>query len=161
MFLDVDVMPTSHGRHRLRFQDRWNESVWYTPDEVSDGTMLLTAYLLLQHQTPPLDIIAIEEPERGLHPHLLGELITHLRKVTTGEMGPRPVQIVLATHSAELLDHVRPEEVRFLSRDRSTGEVKVEEAPTGDERWREAYKTYEDSLGALWLSGGLGGVPGS
>lgn len=123
--------------------------------------MLVTAYVLLQHQDPAVDLIAIEEPERGIHPYLLGELVNMWRKMSRGEIGPRPVQIVLATHSAELLDHVEPSEVRFLRRDSSTGEVVVEEAPANTEGWREAYRTYQDSLGSMWLSGGLGGVPGA
>src|SRR5207237_1345108 len=109
-FRDVVVRPVAQGHHQLRFQDRWNQSVWYLPSEVSDGTMLVTAYLLLQHQSPPLDLIAIEEPERGLHPYLLGELVSLWRKMTRGEIGPRQIQIVLATHSAELLDQLQPSE---------------------------------------------------
>jgi hypothetical protein len=76
-------------------------------------------------------------------------------------LGAPPTQILLATHSAGLLDHVAPEEVRFLSRDKESGAVKVEEAPLASESWRDAFRTYDDSLGSLWLSGSLGGVPGT
>lgn len=161
-FRDVAVEPAQEpGYQTLKFQDRWNEKVWYPPSEVSDGTMLVTAYLVLQHQDPPVDLIAIEEPERGLHPYLLGELVSLWRKMTRGELGPRPIQIILATHSAELLDHVDPSEVRFMSRDGKTGEVRIEQAPLATDDWRQAYRAYQDSLGSMWLSGGLGGVPGS
>lgn len=159
-FRDVGVEPLAQGNHRIRFLDRWNESLWYPPDEVSDGTMLVTAYLVVQHQDPPVDLLAIEEPERGLHPYLLGEMVSLWRKMTQGKIGPRPIQIVLATHSAELLDHVEPSEVRFLTRDAQTGEVRIDEAPSDSEDWRLAYRTYQDSLGSMWLSGSLGGVPG-
>lgn len=159
-FRDVGVEPLSQGNHRIRFLDRWKESLWYPPGEVSDGTMLVTAYLVVQHQDPPVDLLAIEEPERGLHPYLLNEMVSLWRKMTQGKIGPRPIQIVLATHSAELLDHVQPSEVRFLTRDAQTGEVRVDEAPSDSEDWRQAYRTYQDSLGSMWLSGSLGGVPG-
>ena len=160
-FRDVDYVPdeTCLGTHRLRFHDRWNEQVSFHPNQVSDGTMLVLAYVLLQFEPQPTQLIAIEEPERGLHPYLLGELVSLWRKMTLGEIGPRPTQIVLATHSAELLDHLEPSEVRFFTR-QDDGSIRVEEAPADDENWREAYKTYQDSLGGMWLSGGLGGVPG-
>jgi predicted ATPase len=160
MFSDVDLEPTSQGRHRLRFQDRWNSDLWFAPSQVSDGTMLVFAFLVLQYQNPPVDIITIEEPERALHPYLLDELIQFLRKMTTGEIGRKPIQIVLATHSAELLEYVRPEEVRFLTRSPEDGSVQVNEAPTDTTNWQQVYKEYRESLGGLWLSGNLGGVPG-
>jgi predicted ATPase len=160
MFGDVDLAPTSQGKHRLRFQDRWNPDLWFAPSQVSDGTMLVLAFLVLQYQNPPADLITIEEPERALHPYLLDELIQFLRKMTTGEIGKKPIQVVLATHSAELLEYVRPKEVRFLTRSPEDGSVQVNEAPTDSTNWQQVYKEYRESLGGIWLSGSLGGVPG-
>lgn len=161
MFSDVDLQPTAAGRHRLRFQDRWNPDLWLAPSQVSDGTMLLLAFIVLQHQNPQVELITIEEPERALHPYLLDELIQMLRKMTTGEIGKKPVQVVLATHSAELLDYVRPEEVRFLTRSQQDGSVQVNQAPADTTHWRRVYEEYNQSLGSIWLSGGMGGVPGA
>ncbi|MGZ3459464.1 MAG: AAA family ATPase, partial [Archangium sp.] len=155
MFSDVDLQPTAEGRHRLRFQDRWAPELWFTPEQVSDGTMLLLAFLVLQHQNPAPDLITIEEPERALHPYLLDELIQMLRKMSTGEIGKKPIQVVLATHSAELLEYVRPEEVRFLTRSQEDGSVRVNQAATDTPNWRRVYETYNQSLGGIWLSGGL------
>ena len=160
MFRDVDLMPTSGGRQRMRFQDRWNPDLWFAPNQVSDGTMLVLAFVILQYQNPPADLLTIEEPERALHPYLLEELIQLLRKMTTAEIGKKPVQVVLATHSAELLEYVRPEEVRFLTRSPEDGSVQVNEAPTDSTNWQQVYKEYRESLGSIWLSGSMGGVPG-
>ena len=117
---------------------------------------------------PPLDDPAhdprpaavVEEPERGLHPYLLGSLVSFLRKLTRGEIGPRAVQIVLATHSADLLDHLEPDEVRLMTRDPASGSVRVDLVPTDTEAWQETYRTYDESLGLVWKSGSLRGVPG-
>ncbi|HEX2570893.1 MAG TPA: AAA family ATPase [Polyangia bacterium] len=160
---DVDVGPMQGitGQHQLRFQDRWNPQAWYQPNEVSDGTILLTAYLTLAYAQQPPHLLAIEEPERGLHPFLLSELVEFLRGLATGQIGSQPIQIVLATHSAELLDVLKPEEVRFLSRDPKDGSVRVETAPVDAPGWEEAFQQYRESLGSAWLSGGLGGVPGA
>lgn len=161
MFKDVDLQPIAQGHHRLRFQDRWKPSLWLAPNQVSDGTMLLMAFIVLRYQLRQVNLITIEEPERALHPYLLDELIQMLRKMTTGEIGQMPVQIVLATHSAELLDYVRPEEVRFLTRSQEDGSVQVQQAPSGTTDWRRVYEEYNQSLGSIWLSGGMGGVPGA
>lgn len=161
MFSDVDLQPTSNGQHHLRFQDRWAPDLWLTPDEVSDGTMLLLAFLVLQYQEPAPDVITIEEPERALHPYLLNELLQMLRKMSTGEIGKKPIQVVLATHSAELLEYACPEEVRFLTRSQEDGSVQVSQAATDSTNWRRVYEEYNRSLGSIWLSGGIGGVPGA
>ena len=158
VFGDVDLIPHGGGQHIFRFQDRWDDKLWYSPSEVSDGSMLMLAYLVLQHQDPPPQLLCIEEPDRGLHPYLLGELIALFRKMSAGELG-RPVQIVLATHSADLLNHLRPEEVRFLTRDSADGAVTVEQVDVGAPDWKSTFQEYKESLGNVWLSGGVGGVP--
>lgn len=162
VFADVDVRPIANaaGHHNIVFQDRWREEVWYEPDAVSDGSMLMLAFAALPHQSSAPDLLTIEEPEHGLHPYLLQQLVELLRGIATGTVGPRPIQVVLATHSAELLEHLRPEEVRFLSR-QGDGSVLIEEAPVDDPDWKNVYDEYQHSLGGLWLSGNLGGVPGS
>lgn len=160
VFADVDARPSREGRHRLVFQDRWREDLWYEPSEVSDGSMLMLAFSLLQYQTEPPDLITIEEPEHGIHPYLMQQLVEMLRGIATGTIGPRAIQVVLATHSAELLEYLRPEEVRFLSR-KDDGSVVIEEAPVNDPDWKRVYDEYQQSLGGLWLSGNLGGVPRS
>lgn len=160
LYQDVDRRPVdaSHTQEIL-FQDRWDDSVWYRPTEVSDGTMLLLAYLILGHESEPPDILAIEEPERGLHPYLLGELVSFLRALATGQIDGREMTIVMATHSAELLDHLRPEEVRFLSKDEE-GRTVVDQVSSLDPEWQTSFGRYRESLGEMWLSGGLGAVPG-
>jgi len=88
------------------------------------------------------------------------QLIALLRGIAEGTVGRRAIQVVLATHSADLLEHPRPEEVRFLSRE-ADGSVTIEEAPIGDPDWKRVYDEYQQSMSALWLSGNLGGVPRS
>jgi hypothetical protein len=68
LYDDVDVRPSQQGHHRLIFQDRWTPSLWYEPAQVSDGTMILLAFLVLTHTEEPPDILAVEEPEYALHP---------------------------------------------------------------------------------------------
>jgi predicted ATPase len=159
MYRDVVARPGSPGDHRLVFQDRWTPTRWYEPHQVSDGTMLLLAFLVLQYQSAPIDLLAIEEPERGLHPYLVGELVGMLRRLSTGQLGPKAIQVILATHSAELLAFAEAKEVRFLSRRETDGATEIETAPTESADWAHAVREYQGSLGGLWLSGAVGGVP--
>lgn len=161
LYADVSARPAHNGHHRVMFQDRWSTKIWYEPDEVSDGTMLLLALLTAVHSEPPPDILAIEEPEHSLHPYLLGEVIGMLRDLSTGKLGTAPVQVVLATHSAELLEFVEPREVRFVARNLTDGSTFVREAPVDSPEWESAYKEYAESLGEIWLAGAAGGVPGA
>jgi predicted ATPase len=158
VYRDVNSRPTSGGQHRLVYQDRWRD-IWYEPHQVSDGSLIVLALLALQYQNPSIDLLAIEEIERGLHPYLIGEVLSTLRKMSRGEIGAKATQIVLATNSAGLLEFVEPKEVRFLSRN-PDGSVTVEEAPTSAADWEQVLNEHQGSLGNLWLSGGLGGVPG-
>jgi predicted ATPase len=159
LYRDADTRPSGAGQHRIVFQDRWTPSVWFEPDEVSDGTMVLLAFLTLTHLETPPDIVAIEHPEEALHPYLLGEVVGMLRQLAEGKLGPKAVQVVLSTHSPTLLNFAQPEEVRFLSRNLQDGSTIVRRAPTESEQWKAAYADYEQSLGEMWMSGGLGGVP--
>jgi hypothetical protein len=159
VYRDVVSRPSQGGHHRLVFQDRWSD-VWYEPAQVSDGSILTLALLALQYQDPPVDLVAIEDLEHGLHPYLMGEILGLLRRMSRGEIGHKSTQIVVATHSAELLEFAEPREVRFMNR-HADGSVVVEEAPLDEPEWKQVVNEHQGSLASLWLSGGLGGVPGA
>lgn len=86
----------------------------------SDGAMLLTAFLALAFSDEP-GLILIEEPENGLHPSRLQEVIEMLRKISAGTLGNQPRQVIITTHSPLLLNYTRPEEVRIIRRDLENG----------------------------------------
>ncbi len=156
VFGDVDVRPSAGGMQRVVFQDRWSPSTWYEPTEVSDGSLFALALLTLAYQPQATELVAIEEPEHGLHPHLVGSIVDLMRELSTREASP--IQFLLATQSSDLLEHLRPEEVRFLTR-AEDGSVTVVPAPVETPAWREAYAAHQASLSSLWLSGAVGGVP--
>ena len=122
-------------------------------------SLLTLALLVLKYQNQRPALLAIEEPERGLHPYLLEKVVATLRSLSVD--ADRPMQIVLATHSAELLEYCSAHEVRFLRRSREDGNVVVHQVDTTADGWARAYREYDESLGDLWLSGNLGGIPGT
>jgi predicted ATPase len=161
VFSDVDTIAPQgqEGVKEFRFQDRWAPTVWYRPQDVSDGTLLVLAFLLLRYQKPAPMVLTIEDPEHGLHPYLMGKLVQVLRGLTASSEGRPAIQVLLATQSAELLNHLDPSEVRFLSKNPSDGSVIVEGVQTSDPGWEKAYEAHLKQLGSVWLSGGVGGVP--
>ncbi len=90
------------------------------PPNVSEGALLLTAFLVLAYGESQ-NILLIEEPENGLHPTRLQTVIELLRAMSTGAVGNRPRQVILTTHSPLLLNYVKPEEVRIVRRDPEHG----------------------------------------
>lgn len=75
-------------------------------DEVSAGVRLILFFVALAHHPSPPRLILVEEPENGIHPKRLRDIIETLRGLTTGKFGGTPTQVVLTTHSPYLLDCV-------------------------------------------------------
>lgn len=148
------------GRKRLQFQDRWQADLWYESLQVSDGTILTAALVALGFQRYAPDLVVIEDPDSALHPYLQRHVVEMLRKLSKGEVGDGPMQIVCTTHSQSFLNCLEPQEVCFIRRSRETGETEVHKAPVDNPNWHKVYDQFQDSLGNMWLTGALGGVPG-
>ena len=94
-------------------------------EQVSDGAILFLVFLALMYNPKPPKLIMIEEPEKGIYPKRLEEVIGMMRKLVENP-GDRPVpQIVMTTHSPYFLSLFQPEEVTFLRREGGTGPVRA------------------------------------
>jgi len=118
------------------------------PSLISDGTLRLMAFAAALHMTPSL--VAFEEPENCIHPHLL-DALTHLFR------GSEP-QVIITTHSPSLLDRVKPEEVLVVEKERE--ETKVFPLK-GKAELEDVKRLLSEgiTLGEAWYSGVFGGVP--
>ena len=67
-------------------------------ERASDGTLRLVAYYILLNEPELPPLIAIEEPERNLHPGALKEIVYVLERIA------ERTQVVITTHSSQLLD---------------------------------------------------------
>ena len=76
----------------------------------SDGTVRLIAILAALYQSPPRSLVVIEEPERNIHPGALAILADVIREASTR------MQIVVTTHSPDLIDHFDPDDIRVVER---------------------------------------------
>ena len=62
-------------------------------------------------RTPPiLTIIAVEEPENHIAPHLIGKLIKNLKNIATKSNA----QIILTSHSPAIVKRIEPESIRYF-----------------------------------------------
>jgi len=111
--------------------------------QASDGAILFLGFLALAHLPDPPTLVLLEEPENGIYPKRLAEVIQLLKKMVYREEGPRFPQIILTTHSPYVLSFFEPEEVTFLSRDPNKPEAGVRARPL-----RTAPRIRE------WLAGG-------
>lgn len=125
-------------------------------EDLSQGTLALLGLLVLTQVQPFPSILCLEEIDRGIHPRLLREIRDLLYRMSEPGEGRPGTQILTTTHSPYLLD---------LFRD-SLEEVIVAQK-RGTEATFERLSDREDlrgaigdaSLGDLWYSGVLGGVP--
>ena len=64
----------------------------------SEGTLRLVAYYILLNEPELPPLIAIEEPERNLHPGALTDIANVLNQLA------KRTQVIISTHSSQLLD---------------------------------------------------------
>jgi len=78
---------------------------------LSDGTVDVVA-LVVALFFEDKDVIIIEEPERNIHPHLISGLMELMKDAS------RNKQVIITTHSPEVVRHAGVENLLLLSRDK-------------------------------------------
>ncbi|MBN1975322.1 MAG: AAA family ATPase [Sedimentisphaerales bacterium] len=117
--------------------------------QASDGILLGLAYISVlyipEHEQPRL--LLIEEPENGIHPRRLRDILEILHKLV---MEQSHTQVVLTTHSPYVLDLFKPEEVTLCTK-LDNGEIKTTRLSDSP-----AVKKQLDvfTLGEIWTSEG-------
>ena len=139
----VDPELTQDGYLILRFRD----GTFKTPfldRYVSDGTIKMFAYLVLLHDPRPHPLLCIEEPENQLYPTLMGELAEEFR-----DYAHRGGQVMVSTHSPDLLNSVRLDEVFWLVKNKGLSEIRRAQ----DNPQIKRYMEDGDKMGYLWKQG--------
>lgn len=67
-------------------------------------------HVSFNHTPPVLSIIALEEPENHIAPHLIGQLVANLKKL--GEKNN--AQAILTSHSTAIIKRFDPEKIRYF-----------------------------------------------
>jgi predicted ATPase len=83
---------------------------WFDAAQESDGTLRVAGIVTALLQEPPVPVIGIEEPELTVHPGAIPLLYDFLNQAS------RRSQVVVTTHSPELLDRMNADDVRVVVR---------------------------------------------
>lgn len=126
---------------------------------MSQGMLYMLAVLTLSYLPAPPSVVCIEEMDRGIHPRMLREIRDALYRLSyPRDFGlTRPaVQVIATAHSPFLLDLFRehPEEIIITQKQGTAARFeRLSDRPDLPQLLQEG------SLGDLWYSGILGGVP--
>lgn len=118
-----------------------NDGTFVPAELMSEGMLYYLAFAALRHMDPTA-LLLIEEPENGLHPARIAEVMRILREIS------RTTQVIIATHSPLVVNELRPDEVTVVTRTREHGTKATLMKDTAD--FDERFKVY--ALGELWLS---------
>lgn len=96
---------------------------WVSASQVSDGVLLVLAYLAILYlpQEKRPRVLLVEEPENGMHPKRLRDVLEILKELIQEQSY---TQVVLTTHSPYALDLFKAEEVTLCTM-QDNGEVKT------------------------------------
>jgi predicted ATPase len=149
-FDDFALAPSKLDRHSVLLNWRAKGSAaLFGPHQLSDGTLRAMALitLFLQPKADLPDLILVDEPELGLHPHAI-ELVAGLARAASTQC-----QVVLATQSTTLVDHFEPEEVVVAELRQGASQFRrLDRSELSD--WLRTY-----SVSELWEKNVIGGGP--
>lgn len=123
----TDVVRVALGpRETLEFRQKvvGADHPWkFYAASMSDGTLrslgALLAVMQLANSTRPVSLVGIEEPETALHPAASSALVEALREAA------RHTQVVVTTHSSDLLDQIDPATDKLLAVQAQEGNTEI------------------------------------
>ncbi len=153
--------PNQKGGFKLKFFNSYDNDYW--ADEVSEGVLYFLAILCIVHQPNPPKLLLLEEPEKGIHPRRIREVIDFIFDLAQ-EKG---IQVIMTTHDTYVVDQFAdiPEAVFVFDKKEGATQVKnlqkdiIEPANQLNEANGLPPTHYTQSLGEHWAAGFLGGVP--
>lgn len=146
----------------LRFFDKDENGYW--ADEVSEGVLYFLSLLCIINQPNPPKFLLLEEPEKGIHPRRIHEVIQFILRLVE----EKNIQVIMTTHSPVVLDMFAEmtESVFIFDKDEEGAthvknlqrDVIEPDTEKSKELGMEPPR-YTDALGDSWTIGFLGGVP--
>lgn len=100
------------GTDTLLFHEK-NSDKPFTKNLISDGTYNILCLLTAIYQSNTPQFICIEEPENGLNPYVVKELVTFFRE----QCKEKGHYIWLNTHSQTLVNQLKPEEIIVVNKE--------------------------------------------
>jgi len=132
------------GSAQLAFKETGTDKL-FPAHLISDGTIYLLCLLVAMLDRPKIGITLIEEPERGLHPKAIMELVKGFREHSTIES-----PIWLTTHSESVVRMLKDNELWLV--DKKDGKTQINPVRN--------IENLQLNLDEAWLSNALnGGLP--
>ena len=103
-YVDVDLVAVDY-KGRLVVKVKEPNGLEIPFGNLSDGTLRMIGYCSLLYSPDIPTLIAIEEPERNLHPGILEDVASILKRLS------QKTQVVITTHSSQLLDCFSMEDI--------------------------------------------------
>ncbi|WP_329428057.1 ATP-binding protein [Streptosporangium sp. NBC_01495] len=107
-----------------RYYELTHRGRTYGPDEMSVGELAAFSVIMALKALRPGHVLLLDEPENFLSPRARARLADVL--VESAAIKNRPVSLVVASHSAELVERIPPASLRLLGRHPVAG-VTIEE----------------------------------
>jgi AAA15 family ATPase/GTPase len=146
----------------LRFFDKDEYSYW--ADEVSEGVLYFLALLCIINQPNPPKLLLLEEPEKGIHPRRIWEVMKLIFQLAE----EKDIQIILTTHNEHIVNTFStiPESVFVFDKDddgatyvRNLQKDIIDVTDRKSEELGLDKIDLTSNLGENWLYGLIGGVP--
>jgi AAA15 family ATPase/GTPase len=161
-FIEIKLPSTQHTaggviQKQIRFIDTFGVQHW--SHAVSEGVLYFLALLCIVHQPNPPKLLLLEEPEKGIHPRRIKEIMDYI----FGLAQSKDIQIIMTTHSTQVVDEFKdiPENIFVFDKENEETIVRNMQTDVIDV-YNEKFKkpiNLSGSLGDHWASGFLGGVP--
>lgn len=101
--------------------------------------------MAFSYRPPILTIIALEEPENHIAPHLIGQLVSNLIKIASRHNA----QITLSSHSTAIIKRFDPEKLRYFRFNPCKGGTEVRDITLPDEeKVANQYKFIKEAVKA-------------
>ncbi len=121
--------------------------------QASDGAILFLGLLALAFLPEPPNLLLVEEPENGIYPKRLAEVVQLLKSMIRKSDATRLPQIIMSTHSPYLVSFFEPDEVTFLTRPTGDPVAPVRARPLRDApHIHDRLAGGEFYLGELWYN---------
>ena len=136
---------------RLNWKDDSGNDYVFSSDQFSDGSIrfIALATLLLQPEKIMPAMIIIDEPELGLHPYAIEQLIQMIKDASVHS------QVIIATQSPQLIDGFSLDSILVLEQDEETKSTVAHKLDKNRlKEWIEEYTVSE-----LWRKNVIGGQP--
>lgn len=140
------------------------QGITYWADELSEGTLYFLALLCIVNQPNPPKLLLLEEPEKGIHPRRIWEVMKFIFQLAE----EKDIQIILTTHNEHVVNafsHM-PEAVFVFDKDeegattvKNLQQDIIEPSHRKSEEMGLYPINFTENLGDNWLYGLIGGVP--